>query len=383
MFNVAVVTTNRAEYGLFYWLLDAFSNSPDFNLQLVVSGSHLSSQSGMTIREIESSPWPISYQFDYLDDGACSMGDQVARIGSAFQSFLDQASLDLLILLGDRYELLSFANVAVLNGVKLAHISGGEVTEGAIDEKIRHALTKLSDIHFVGTKEFKKRVIQLGEQPGRVHVVGELGLEHLHHRVPCSLFEESQCSWLDQTKPFILFTYHPETLGDTVDPLHQQSIVLEAMESFLDEFNLLITYPNCDRAFTQLIQQLNQFATKYKDSVLVEASLGFKRYGQALSDALMVVGNSSSGLYEAPSYHAVTVNIGDRQKGRLRGNTVIDTPCQKEAIINAIQSAKHLANELTEWHNPYGDGHSSEKILNVLRHEIPSLSTVKPFFDLF
>jgi UDP-hydrolysing UDP-N-acetyl-D-glucosamine 2-epimerase len=310
------------------------------------------------------------------------MGDQVARISSAFQSFLDQTPLDLLLLLGDRYELLSFANVAVLNGVKLAHISGGEVTEGAIDDKIRHALTKLSDIHFVGTDEFKKRVIQLGEQPSRVHVVGELGLEHLHHRVPCSLFDQLQCNWLDQTKPFILFTYHPETSGEAVDPLRQQTIVLEAMESCLEEFNLLITYPNSDKAFTLLIRQLNQFASKHRDCVFLEESLGFRRYGQALSDALMVVGNSSSGLYEAPSYQAVTVNIGDRQKGRLRGNTVIDTPCQKEAIINAIQSAKHLASEVTEWYNPYGDGHSSEKILGVLRRELPSLSTVKPFFDL-
>ena len=380
-YDVVVVTTNRSEYGLLYWLLNALHLAPDFNLKLVVSGTHLSKQYGYTISEIQNASWPIDFQFDYLkDDG--DFGDQGASIVKHFYQYLDDCRPDLVVLLGDRYELLSFANAAIMAGVKLGHISGGELTEGMMDDKVRHALTKLSDIHFVGSDSFRKRVIQMGEQPSRVFMVGELGLEHIHHRTNIALFSRAKpCQWEQPDKPFFLVTYHPETSCDKV-PIQQQAELLRALASFINDYNILITYPNCDRDGSELINGLHEFALQYQGSVHIEASLGFVRYGQALSEADLMVGNSSSGLYEAPAYQVMTVNVGERQKGRLKGSTVLDCESQQCAIEDTIRSAIHRKKSIQHWDNPYGDGHCTDKVLSILRACLPELTTAKPFYDI-
>ncbi|WP_181161412.1 UDP-N-acetylglucosamine 2-epimerase [Maribrevibacterium harenarium] len=379
--TLVVVTTNRAEYGLLYWLLDVLHRADDVDLRLVVAGSHLSHKYGYTIDEITLAPWHIDKTIDYLRDGASDFGSQYALISQQFYPYLQDTHPDLVILLGDRYELLGFANIAVVSGVPIAHISGGEITEGAIDDRVRHGLTKLSDLHFVGSESFRRRVIQMGEAPERVFTVGELGLEHIHHRQTIDLFATEPCQWHESRKPFMLVTFHAETASGA-DPLMQQNEVLAALETYLDQYNLLMTYPNCDRGGDILIHGLHDFKHRYPDSVHLEASLGFKRYGQALSEAALVIGNSSSGLYEAPAYGTFTVNIGDRQRGRLRGNSVLDTPCDRNQIITTIAAALQLrqANFIIE--NPYGDGHCADKILTILRRELPRLTGIKPFIDL-
>lgn len=383
MKKIGIVTTNRSEFGLLYWLIHQLMIDKSFEMQLIVAGSHLSESHGYTLAEIEQSGFPISAMLPYLTaENAADPAEQLSKFSKLLSVSLQSLSPDLLIVLGDRYELLSVASTALMLDIPMAHLSGGELTEGALDDSVRHAVTKLSYWHFVANESFRTRVIQMGESPDRVFNVGELGLEHSRRTEIIEYEALTQPMWKANNKPFLLVTYHPETWSK-LNVLMQQKEVLTALESVLDTHNLLITYPNCDKDYQALIDHLKAFQEKHIDRVYLSASLGFQRYISALTYADLVVGNSSSGLYEAPAYKCLTINIGDRQKGRMQGATVFDVPCVSTDIIAKIAEVLTLPKDRINWYNPYGDGFVVDKIMSILKNDsIFPDSCRKTFYNL-
>ncbi|WP_191600968.1 UDP-N-acetylglucosamine 2-epimerase [Marinomonas algicola] len=383
MKKIGIVTTNRSEFGLLYWLIHQLMIDKSFEVQLIVAGSHLCENQGYTLTEIEQSGFPVSAMLPYLtDENAADPADQLSKFSKLLSVSLPSLSPDLLIVLGDRYELLSVASTALMLDIPIAHLSGGELTEGALDDAVRHAVTKLSYWHFVANESFRTRVIQMGESPDRVFNVGELGLEHSRRTEIIDYDVLTQKMWAENSKPFLLVTYHPETWSKK-DVLAQQKAVLTALESVLDTHNLLITYPNCDKDYQALIDHLKSFQKQHIGRVFLSASLGFQRYISALTYADLVVGNSSSGLYEAPAYQCLTINVGDRQKGRMQGATVFDVPCVTTDIIAKIAEVLTLPKDNINWHNPYGDGFVVDKIMSILKNDsIFPDSCRKTFYNL-
>lgn len=365
--KIAVVTGTRAEFGLFRWIAEEIHAAADFELCLIVTGAHLSPEYGYTVREIEASNLPIAERVEILlssDSGvgvAKAMG--LGLIG--FSDALARQAPDLLLLLGDRFETIAAGATAVCMGVPVAHLCGGEVTEGAVDEQWRHALTKLSHVHLVATEPFGRRVLQMGEEDWRVHVVGSPGLETFRRTATATEAELADALGFTIGHPLVLVTYHPTT--------HQLDEQEQQMDSFLSalaavDAQMVITYPNADAGGRYVLQRLQQFAAGRPRVHLVQ-SLGSFRYVNLMRVADAVVGNSSSGIIEAPAVPVPVVNVGDRQKGRLRAANVIDVPCAAAAIVAALQSAldPRFRRSLVGLVNPYGDGRTSERVLEALR----------------
>lgn len=381
--KVCVVTGSRAEYGLLKWLLHDLVSSPTMELQLVVTGAHLAPEFGLTYREIESDGFPIARKIetllfqDTVVGATKSIGLGVTTLADAFA----ELAPDLLVVLGDRYELLAPVSAALLARIPVAHIHGGEVTEGAIDDAVRHAITKLSHVHFVATEAYRNRVIQLGEHPGRVHAVGGLGVDAISRISLLDRASLGQAIGFEFGERNLMVTFHPETLSDQ-SPQDQVGALLRALDSVPDA-NLIITYPNADVG-GQTIGGLFEVYAANRRGTRMYRSLGQLNYLSCMQFVDGVVGNSSSGLLEAPSFHIGTINIGHRQSGRPRAESVIDCNGDPQHIAQALQTlySEEFRAGLPGVVNPYGDGGASRKIVAELENMDFSILLKKSFFDL-
>lgn len=379
--RICVVTGSRAEYGLLYWILHDLRNSPDVELQLVVTGMHLSPEFGLTVREIERDGFAIARRVEMLlssdtpNGTAKSIGLGVIGMSDA----LYDLSPDLVVLLGDRFEILAAAQACLVHGVPVAHIAGGDTTEGAYDEAIRHAVTKMSHVHFVTNQLSARRVLQLGEDPSRVHVVGSPGLDHLRRRplMDRHALEASLGRALGPRN--LLVTFHPVTL-EAADGEQQCEELLAALASLPPDLHVWITLPNADTGGRAIARRMSEWAQSHATRAAAYTSLGQQRYLSLMANCEAVVGNSSSGLYEAPSLQVPTVDMGDRQKGRLRASSVVHCTATRADIVQAINRA--LAMDCRGVVNPYGDGRSSERIVAMLQQTPLGPALLKKSFHL-
>ena len=369
MRKIAVVTGTRAEYGLLYWIIKGIHEDPELELQLIVTGMHLSPEFGLTVKEIEKDGFPIVERVEMLLSSdtetaiATSMG--LGMIG--FAKAYERLKPDILVVLGDRFEILSAVAAATPFRLPVAHIHGGEVTEGVMDDLFRHAITKMSHIHFTATDEYKKKVIQMGELPENVFCLGAPGLDNIYKLDLIDKEELYQELGLPFETKVGVVTYHPVTLEKGTAEL-QISELLQALRSFPDIY-WVFTLPNADTGGRIIAKLINDFAGNNPDKGKVFASLGCVRYLSLLKHASVMVGNSSSGIIEAPSFELPVVNVGDRQRGRVRGQNVIDVHCKRADIIEAIKKVISLEfkTALKGMKNPYGEGRGSEKILEKLK----------------
>ncbi len=364
--RICVFTGSRAEYGLLYWVLHDLAAAADFELQLVVAGMHLSPEFGLTVREIERDGFPIADRVEMLlssdTPGGIAKSMGLGLIG--FSGALERLRPDIALVLGDRFEILAAAQACLVHHVPLAHIAGGDTTEGAFDESIRHAITKMAHLHFVTNAQSAQRVRQLGEDPASVHVVGSPGLDHLRRRPLLDRLALQAALGAPLGERNLLVTFHPVTL-DPEDGLLQFEELLAALDEQPVGTVTWFTHPNADTGGRALIDRLLAWAAERPDRVRAHASLGQLRYLSLMAQCDAVVGNSSSGLYEAPSFGVPTVNIGDRQRGRLAAASVLHSAPRRDAVSQAIAQA--LAEGRREVENPYGDGHSAARIVGALR----------------
>ena len=382
--KIAVFTGTRAEYGLLYWLMKDIEAAEQLQLQLIVSGAHLSELHGYTVDQIEADGFSIDWRIDLglaEGDDRLHIAQATGRAVSGVAEALTVLKSDLIILLGDRYELLGAASAALLMGIPIFHLHGGEVTEGAYDDAIRHSITKMATWHGVANATYRQRVIQMGERPERVFTVGGLGLDNLHRLSLLGKRElESELAFRFGEKT-IFVTYHPVTHAQGEDlGLSNLLAVLQARE----DIHVMFTYPNADHGHQDLIEQIEQFVNAHPERSASWRSLGQLRYLSVLRYVDAVVGNSSSGIIEAPSSGVGTVNIGHRQAGRMRAASVID--CSESAVD--IDAALHRVfdpdykKQLTVVENPYGDGGAAKRLVEIMIN-LPVLeSGVKPFFDV-
>lgn len=371
--RICVVTGGRAEYGLLRWVMQDIADAPDLDLQLIVTGTHLEPRFGMTVEAIEADGFAIDARVPLgLDgDGPGDAARAMARCLTGVSDALERLRPDILLVLGDRFEILAAAEAAMLHGVPIAHIAGGDTTEGAFDENIRHALTKMAAIHLTTHTESAARVAQLGEDPARIHVVGSPGLDQLNRAglLDRSALEASLGAPLGRRN--VLVTFHPVTLAEDRG-LAEFRALLEGLDALPADVVKWITRPNADPGHGAVEAALDAWAAGRTD-VRVFASLGQTRYLSLMAQVDAVVGNSSSGLYEAPSLRVPTVDIGDRQKGRLAAASVLRVPAEAQAIAEAILTAFDL--DCADVINPYGDGHSAPRIVEVLR-QAPDRATL-------
>lgn len=383
MRKICFVTGTRAEYGLLYWLMKEIQSDASLELQIIATGMHLSPEFGLTYKEIEKD-FSINKKIEMLlsSDTPIGISKSMGLAQISFAEAYEELEPDIIVVLGDRFEIFSAVSAALIARIPVAHLNGGELTEGAIDESLRHCLTKMSHLHFTANEIYRKRVIQLGESPERVFNVGEAGLDNIF-RLQLLNKEEIEASInFTLAKKNILVTFHPVTLEKSTAQLQFQEI-LNAIDE-LTETHIIFTKANADtdgRIINQMID--NYVARNYTKSVAF-TSLGQLRYLSALKFIDAVVGNSSSGLIEAPSFKIGTLNIGDRQKGRIKAKSVIDCLPKKENILmglNQIYSAE-FQEGLQVVENPYGNGGSSIKIKQILKEFDMSNIVKKSFYDL-
>ena len=384
MRKIAVFTGTRAEYGLLYWIIKGIHERRSCELQLYVGGTHLSSEFGNTIDQIEKDGFPIKQRLDFLFSSDSSIGiakSMGAALVQATDSF-QKNSPDLLIVLGDRFEAMAISQAAMLERLPIAHIHGGEITEGLIDEAVRHSITKMSHLHFTSTEEYRNRVIQLGEDPINVFNVGAPGIDSIKSLNLLDRDSLSEQLDFDLTAPFFLITYHPVTLEEN-GAINALNNLLEVIEAYSD-YKFVITYPNADPDSRPLINLLKRFKDDQSDRVLLIESLGQLKYISLLKYCEVVIGNSSSGLIEAPSLNVATLNIGRRQSGRISGETVIN--CQEDKYSIRLSLDKALSKEFKDIckksNNPYGDGGSSERILDIIESVSIDNIVFKKFYNL-
>lgn len=366
--KIAVFTGTRAEYGLLYWLMKDIQSSDCLELQLIVSGTHLSPEFGETWRQVEQDGFAIDAKVEMLLSSDTTVG-VVKSIGLGtigFADTLDRLKPDVLVVLGDRFEALAIVQSALIMRIPVAHLHGGEITEGAYDDAIRHAITKMAYLHFVAAGPYRDRVIQMGESPTRVFNVGAIGLDHLLRSPRMSLEELSESLGFALHSPFILATYHPVTLLEE-DPTKSFLALLEALNQF-PEHQIILTYPNADNGGRAIIPHLEAYANAQPQRVLAIPSLGFRRYLSAISLADVVVGNSSSGIIEVPAFGIPTVNIGARQQGRLAADSVLHCMADAEDIESTLRKAltKEFSDMCKQTINPYGTGNAAQSIVDVL-----------------
>ena len=383
MKKICVVTSTRAEYGLLRQLIHQINDAQDLTLQLIVTGSHLSPEFGMTVDEINSDNLKIDKKIEILLSSDTSTGISKA-MGLALISFPDafeELNPDAVLLLGDRYEILSIAIAATIARIPIIHLHGGEVTFGALDDCFRHCITKLSHIHCVAAEEYKKRVLQLGENPKYVFNVGGLGVDAIKSLPLLNKNELEKNLDISFSKKTFLITYHPETLSETSNAKNITAL-LDALSFFVDA-NLIFTMPNTDTDGRAIYKEIKLFCELNSNSKLF-SSLGQLRYLSCLKYADVIIGNSSSALLEAPTFKIPAVNIGSRQDGRLKASSIVDCASSTDQILQAIELvlSKKFQSTLAQSVNPYGIGGSVQKIFKMLLsvdfHSLPR----KTFFDL-
>lgn len=381
--KICVITGTRAEYGLLRWVMQGIKDDPDLTLQVIATGMHLSPEFGLTYREIEKDGIQIDRKVEMLTSSdtpvgiAKSMG--LGLIG--FADALNELKPDLIVVLGDRFEIFAAVSAALVARIPVAHLHGGETTEGAFDEALRHSITKMSHLHFVAAEEYRQRVIQLGEQPERVFLVGGLGIDAIKRTALLGrdALEASLDFQLGEKN--LLITFHPVTL-EHQSTTQQMSELLAALSQLGDDTHLIFTMPNADNGSRELVGMVDDFVATHSNA-RAYASMGQLRYFSCIQQVDGVVGNSSSGLAEAPSLATGTVNIGDRQRGRLKAQSVIDCPPQRWAILDAIRTlyTDDFRLPLQTMVNPYGAGGASLKIVQALRDQTLDGILKKSFYD--
>ena len=380
MKRVAVVTATRAEYGILTPLIKAINDDNDLELDLIVTGTHLSEKHGYTKKFIEADGFPIAHEIPILENGntpydiSITMANAIKGFAECFKN--DRP--DMIVILGDRTEMLGIASAAMNERIPIAHLHGGEVTEGAVDDCVRHALSKMSYLHFTSTEVYRKRVIQLGESPERVFFVGALSTENILKAPLKSELEIKADVGIPKEMPYSVVTFHPVTLE--ADSAKEQTLALcRAMEQ-KNEYFYLITMANSDAGGDTVNAIFADFADKH-DNVKLVSSLGMIRYLSAVKYARFVLGNSSSGIVEAPVLGTPTVNIGDRQRGRLMADTIINCLPDTESIIKAIDKTESTENTPTLM---YSNGETSAKIVGVIKDYLfnDKIDLKKNFYDL-
>lgn len=381
--KICVVTGTRAEYGLLRPAMELIRATEGLELQVVATGMHLSPEFGLTFRDIETDGFRIDRKVEMLLSSdtpsgvAKSMGLGLIGFGEALQ----QLQPDLMLVLGDRYEIFSAVAAALVARIPVAHLHGGETTEGAFDEAVRHSITKMSHLHFVAAAEYRNRVIQLGEQLDRVFLVGGLGIDNIKNMKLMDRDELEASLDFKLGSRNLLVTFHPVTLENATSA-EQMAELLAALDGLRDT-HLIFTMPNADTDGRVLFDMIRQFVSTHPNA-RVYTSLGQRRYLSCIQHVDGVVGNSSSGLAEVPSFRKGTVNVGDRQRGRLKAESVIDCPPDRTAISAALKrlySAEFQA-LLPKVNNPYGEGGASEKVVDILRAYPLEGLLKKSFHDL-
>ena len=380
--KVCVITGGRAEYGLLERLMRGIQASEVLQLQLIATGMHLLPAYGSTYQAIERDGFVIDRKVESIT-GTDTPADIAKSMGLAMQGFADALCAlqpDLIVLLGDRYEIFAAAASALVLRIPVAHLHGGELTEGAYDDALRHSISKMSHLHFVAAESYRQRVMQLGESPHTVFLVGGLGVDRILHEPILERAELEAALGFTLGKRNLLVTLHPETLG-AASSATAIAQLLDAL-STLEDTHLIFTLPNSDNGGHIISDHIHAFVAKNPHAIAYEA-LGQSRYLSCLAHCDAVIGNSSSGIMEAPSFQKPTVNMGQRQRGRLRALSVVDCGVHSGAILAAIDKvlSPEFARQLSETVNPYGAGGASEKIVNVI--EIYPLEALIPktFFD--
>jgi len=381
--KICVITGTRAEYGLLRWVMQGVRDDADLNLQIIATGMHLSPEFGLTYQAIESDGFVIDRKVEMLASSdtpvgiAKSMG--LGMIGYA--DALKELRPDLIVVLGDRFEIFAAVATALVARIPVAHLHGGEATEGLIDEAIRHSITKMSHLHFVATDEYKQRVVQLGEDPEHVFLVGGLGVDNIKRLQLLDRNTLEADLGLKFGKRNLLITFHPVTLEN--DSTETQMQALLAALAQLDDTQLIFTMPNADTNGRALIKMIKKFVLQHVNAHAF-TSLGQLRYLSCIAQVDAMVGNSSSGLAEVPSFKKGTINIGDRQRGRLYSTSVINCEPTQKSIADAINTlySPNFQRDLSQVYNPYGEGGASEKIVKIIKSATLEDLIKKHFYDL-
>lgn len=381
---ISILTATRAEYGLLKPIIEKLSRVEEFDIRIVATGAHVSPEFGLTYKEIEGNGFEIDKKIEILlsADTPASISKSMGIAMISFADYFSQLNPDILIVLGDRYETIAVVMAAMNQRIPIVHLYGGETTEGAVDEAIRHAITKLSYLHFTSTEEYRKRVIQLGEDPKRVYNVGATGIENILTEDLIEKNELEKVLNVDFSKPYAVVTFHPVTLENNSSE-NQIKSLLEVFKANKDLI-FIVTKANADSEGRIINDLIDKYANE-SDNIYAFTSLGMRRYLSALKYSTVVIGNSSSGLIEAPTFGIPTVNIGDRQKGRLQASSVINCEPSAISIKQAIDKAltaefRRVAKEAI---NPYGDGNTSEKIVEVIKEYVlgEKINLKKKFYD--
>jgi GDP/UDP-N,N'-diacetylbacillosamine 2-epimerase (hydrolysing) len=382
--KVCVVTGTRAEYGLLYWLMKGINKAHDLELKIIATGMHLSTEFGLTYKEIEKDGFTINKKVEMIlssdTPSAISKSTGLGLIG--ISDAYAELQPDIVIVLGDRYELLAASTAALFARIPICHIHGGETTEGAFDEAIRHSITKMAWWHFVAAEEYKKRVVQLGENPNRVFLVGGMGVDGIKRTSLLKKTELEESIGFNLGVKNLLVTYHPVTLEENSTEIQIQEL-LNSLEKLVDT-KIIFTRPNSDTNGRIINEYIDHFVNNNPQRSIAYTSMGQENYLSTLHFVDAVVGNSSSGLLEAPTFKIGTVNIGDRQKGRLKAESVIDCNAKKESITLAIKKvySRAFQKKLKSVKNPYGESFVSDKIIKILANESIPHELKKEFYDL-
>lgn len=385
MRKVCVITGTRAEYGLLRPLLKRIQVDNDLKLQLIVTGMHLSPEFGLTYKEIESDGFKIDEKIEILlsSDTPIGISKSMGLAMISFAETFERLKPDLLVVLGDRYEIFSAVSAASVARIPIAHIHGGETTEGAFDESFRHSITKMSYLHFTSTEEYRKRVIQLGEHPDRVFNVGAIGIESIKTLkiLEKNELEESINFKLD--KKTAIVTFHPVTLEKCTSRDQFQEL-LNTLDKFSD-LKVILTKANSDTDGRIINSMIDKYVDDNRDRAISFTSMGQLRYLSAMQYIDLVIGNSSSGIIEVPSFNIPTINIGDRQKGRIQAETIINCEPIEDEIHKAMVKglSTNFKEHIKKMNNPYGDGNVTKKIVHIIKNNLSKgIKLKKSFYDL-
>lgn len=381
--KICVVTGSRAEYGLLKPLLTELKDDQDIQLQLVVTGMHLKEKFGLTFNEISEDNFDFFEKIDIMPNSSDRnfLSYSLSQGIDKFSKFFSKNKPDLLIVLGDRFEILACSISAYFLNIPIGHINGGETTEGAFDEGIRHSISKMSYLHFPSTDLYRKRIIQLGESPERVYNVGGLFIDSIKNSDILSREDLENKTGITFQDKNLLVTYHPETLNDY--PNNSLDNLLKALEGS-SNINYIFTAPNADPGNDEIFDKISSFVNRNQKRSILFKSLGHKNYISCLSQVDGIIGNSSSGITEAPYFKIGTINIGERQGGRIRSESIIDCDSSVESISKSIDIlySDDFQYKLKSLKNPYGDGNAAYKILQIVKKLNLPKNIKKKFFDI-
>ncbi|MDP5200722.1 UDP-N-acetylglucosamine 2-epimerase [Flavobacterium sp. DG2-3] len=384
MRKICVITGTRAEYGLLYWTMKALQNDSEVQLSICVTGMHLSPEFGLTYKKIIEDGFHIDEKVETLlsSDTSVGIAKSIGLGVISFSEVFDRLSPDLIVVLGDRFEIFAACSAAMISKIPIAHCHGGEATEGLIDEAIRHSITKMSQIHFTSTEDYRSRVIQLGEQPVNVFNVGALGIENVNKLDLLNKDEFEKSIGFTLKKVNFLVTFHPVTLDHSSAEMQFNELLL-ALDKF-ENSSIIFTKPNADTEGRIIIQMIDDYVSKKPDKSISFTSMGQLRYLSAIQFMDVVIGNSSSGLIEVPSFKKPTLNIGDRQQGRVKAISVIDCNADKIEIEDGIHLAmsSEFKEKIRDSENPYGERNSSDEIVKVLKTISLDNIIKKKFYNL-